>query len=103
MEHHNQKKEEQMRMLVAQFDKSGLSINAFCKSTGTSYPILRYWRRKFATPSSIVPSTGFREIKVVPPAALMNSDIVMETSNGITVRFPADYSVEALAGLISRL
>ena len=100
------KKEEQMRLLVARYTESGQSMAAFCKSSGTVGHVLRYWVRKYGGASAGVLRAGFREIKVVSPpvpaaaATATGNGIVLETPSGITLHFPADYSVEALAGII---
>lgn len=101
-----------MRKIVARFYETGQSVSDFCESSNINEGVLRYWQHKFKdtlsepTPAIGQPFSGFREISVVPPpppSAVTSGSIVLETPSGITLRFPLDYSSEALANLINGL
>ena len=99
-----------MSKLVARFYETGQSVSDFCETNGIKQKVLRYWRHKFkntlveTAPATVPTFSGFHEISVVsPPSATTSGSIVLETPTGITLRFPLDYSSEALATLISRL
>ena len=99
-----------MSKLVARFYDTGQSVSDFCETNGIKQKVLRYWRHKFkntlveTAPATVPTFSGFHEISVIsPPSATISGSIVLETPTGITLRFPLDYSSEALATLISRL
>ena len=100
--------EARMRLLVERYKKSGQSVSMFCRHSGTPVHVLRYWIRKYGGAIPDVSATGFRQIRVVSAASAgavsaTAGDIVLETSLGIRLRFPADYPAEALCGIIRGL
>jgi hypothetical protein len=51
---------EQMRVIVAEWQASGLSKKAFCHQRNITYPTFHYWYKRIAASSS----SGFTEVSL---------------------------------------
>ena len=87
---------EEMRELLARWERSGQSLLAFGKAEGISYTTLQYWRRKFRDSPGATEATsespGWAEVRVVPDA------VSAEIPTGYEVWLPNGISLEVRIG-----
>src|SRR5262245_37924059 len=94
-------REQFWRETVAAWQKSGLSVRAFCRRRGVPQPNFHAWRRtlrKRDAERSAAQPTAFVPLHVVAEARW---DIVLPT--GLVVRVPATTEAGAVATLVAAL
>jgi transposase-like protein len=100
------KREQFWRDTVAAYQKSGLSVRAFCVARDLSEASFYGWRRTLrdrdrqhpAAPSQAVRPLSLVPLRVVPQSVL---EVVLTT--GLVVRVPAGAETAAVAALVSAL
>jgi transposase len=88
------------RQAIADWKKSGQSVQAFCNKLGVSQPSFYAWRRDFAQRDEQRPAATpvFVPLRVVADTVL---EVVLPT--GVTVRVPAGSDGAAVAKLVAAL
>lgn len=75
----------EMRRVVETFDRSELTIAAFCRAHGLSLSKLKYWRRRAAAAPRArgTSRTPFLEVEVVPEGDLAHGTIELRLPGGV--------------------
>ena len=86
--------EEEARRHVAAFERSGLSLVAFCERLGVSPQRMYYWRARLGGSSGTssvpqLPQLVEVALRPAPTAAAAAGQIVLEFPSGHVVRVPA--------------
>lgn len=101
------KTERRYRQLLAEQQRSGLSLRAFARERGIPAGTLSYWkhelkRRDAAREGSEGSRTRFLPVKIVPPteepAASEGYEVLL--GQGCVLRMPRDFEVERVAALL---
>jgi hypothetical protein len=102
------RKEAHWRQLLQRWQRSGLSIRAFCRRQRCSEPSFHAWRRTLAardrSPTLPLPPVTFVPLPV-PPTVLAADRPVLELLlvNGRTLRIPAGWPLSGLRELLALL
>lgn len=98
----NPQREQFWREAVAAWQKSGLSVRAFCAGRGLREPSFYFWRRALRERAARRPAARRRPtlvpLRVVPEAVL---EVVLPT--GVVVRVPAGAEASRVASLVVAL
>ncbi|HNB60610.1 MAG TPA: transposase [Phycisphaerales bacterium] len=87
--------EEQMRELVQEHERSGVSLKAFAAAAGVPYTTLAWWRARLR---------GGAEARLVPVVVAQDELAGIEIAVGdVVVRVPRGTSAEATARLVRAL
>ena len=92
----------EMRGVLAELDKSGLTVNEFARDRGIAVSRLWYWRKRFRDDAKAKEAS----VRVVPvtirPPAEASPGLVVEV-NGRRVHVPRDFDAAALRRLVVEL
>jgi len=84
---------EEIQAILADFERSGLSVLRYARDHGLATTTLTYWRKKYlAKPSSVrqQPSSPFVELRPDSvQAPVSSSQLELLLGNGLTLRFSA--------------
>ena len=107
------KRAEEMRVVFARFEESGLSLKAFGEREQIPYTTLQYWRRKLRDGASVkkpllrVPGPAvLAPVRVVPdptPVDPRPQRFEVWLSNGVSLEVPPDFDELGLRRLIGVL
>ncbi len=107
------KRAEEMRLVFARFEESGLSLKAFGEREQISYTTLQYWRRKLRDEGKVkkplrrvVDPAVLDPVRVVPdptPVDPRPQRFEVWLSNGVSLEVPADFDELGLRRLIGVL
>lgn len=92
-----QKSKEEMRSIVEDWKRSGLSKKKFCELEGIATGTFYYWLKCCSTPMKKEEDlSGFQE--VIPEVGM---DVEVCYPNGVVIRLPKDSPLSKLGQLIS--
>jgi hypothetical protein len=98
---------EQWAQIVEEFEGSGMSHEAFCAQRRLNVGSFRGWlyRLRSGSPRGKVArsATRFLPVRVGPPAAPGDEDLVEVAIGGVIVRVPSSVGPAYVAELVSRL
>ena len=94
------RREQFWREAVTAWQKSGLSIRAFCAGRGLSQPSFYAWRRTLSKSDRQQPATP---PTLVPLRVVADSVLEVVLPAGVVVRVPAGADVAAVATLVAAL
>ena len=101
------RKERFWRRLLQRWQRSGLSIRAFCRQQGCSEPSFHAWRRTLAqrdrqTATTSAPVT-FVPLHVQQEPVLTDAPLELLLTNGRRLRIPPGYPATLLAEVLAVL
>ena len=90
------------KALLADCQQRGVPLAAYCRQRKLSYERLRRWRSKLEEERSReeTPVVALRPVQVMPAGA---TDLVIEYSDGRSIRLAPDFDPEALRRLLGVL
>jgi transposase-like protein len=105
------KREQFWRETVAAFEKSGLSVRAFCTARDLPETSFFNWRRTLRKRDRQRPAPRSQEVRqptlvplrVVPNAVVANAVLEIVLPTGLIVRVPAGAEVSVVAALVTAL
>src|SRR5262245_36965263 len=98
--HRDLNKEQFWREAVSAWQKSGLSVRAFCAGRGLAEPSFYSWRRELARRGQGSAKPPARP-KLVPVRVVADALLEVELPSGVVVRVPAATDAAAVAKLVA--
>ena len=91
----------EMRGLLSELDKSGLSVKAFSREREIAVSRLWYWRKRFRDEAAAQASPRLVPV-TIRSSSSASSPLIVEVK-GRLVRVPGDFDVDALHRLVGAL
>ena len=89
----------EVRGILAQFRKSGLTQRAFAKQEGVSLSTLTYWIRRDRLEQEIRDTSSLVEVAPPAPPSPLSSGAFVLDLDGFRLEIPRDVSIEELRRL----
>lgn len=110
-------KESFWRLVLEEYQRSGLAVRAFCQREGLSEPSFYAWRREIRQRDGKPPAAGECEQQTLIPVDLVElvteslspgevaprSALEVITPSGFTLRFPAEIEPQQLRALLAAI
>ena len=92
---------EEIKRIVALFERSGQTHEAFCKEHGFGVSTFYSWRRKVGLDAASVPA-GFKEVRLsgVPSSGTGCAGAAIRFPDGTEVRLDPDTGVDAICRIL---
>ena len=95
---------DEWRQLVAEQERSELSIRAFARSRGLNANTFAWWRARLRSRGASRTATTFVELRsTARPPAPSGDQLELQLRNGTILRIPAGFDVLAVASLVAAL
>lgn len=89
--------------MLAEYQRSGLSLRAYARRHGHSYGTLLRWRARSPLPAGLEPALSpgraFIPVELAEPVSL--GEFVLSWPNGRSLRVPVGFDAEQLRRLLS--
>jgi hypothetical protein len=99
----NAKRESFWRDVMARFEKSGLSVRAFCLAEGIGKSPFYVWRELLAERDAAASPPAFVPVTVRPESLPVNSGLSLELRDGRILRFGDSLPAERIVAVVRAL
>lgn len=97
-------KQEKWQSLVSEWQASGQSVAAFCRTQEVSESLFHYWKKRLggeATPQFVELGVAKPQLRPKPFPAMLGSAIEVRLSNGRSLMVPPDFDASHLRALLT--